>query len=116
VKRFAIRHSTGSHQDYAKLIDYVIETSGLEAAAAVDARLERSISTLTVLANRGRVVPELKRRGAPLYREILSGPYRIIYRVMEGEVLLVAILDGRRQLYELLLARARRFEGPGGEA
>ena len=116
MKRFAIRHTTGSHEDYAKLIDYVVETAGVEAACALDSQLERAISTLTVLTNRGRVVPELKRRGAPPYREIMSGPYRIIYRAIGGEVWLVAIVDGRRQLRELLLERARRFRAAGDDA
>jgi plasmid stabilization system protein ParE len=109
VKRREVRHSTASHEDYAVLIDNLAETRGLGVARAVDARLERAISSLAILAGRGRLVPELRHEGDPEYREIISGVYRIVYRIVENEVWIVAIVDGHRQLDELLLERARRF-------
>ena len=109
MKRREIRHSTASHEDYAALIEHLADTRGLDAASAVDAKLERAISSLSVMASRGRRVPELAREAEPEYREIRSGPYRIVYQVVEDEVWSVAIVDGRRLVDELLLGRAERF-------
>jgi toxin ParE1/3/4 len=109
MKRREVRHSTASHEDYAALIDNLAQTRGIGVAGAVDARLERAISSRSVMAGRGRHVPELRHEGDPEYREIVSGIYRIVYRIVEDEVWIVAIVDGHRQLDELLLERARRF-------
>jgi plasmid stabilization system protein ParE len=109
VKRREVRHSTASHEDYAALIEQLAEARGLGVASSVDARLERAISSLAVLASRGRIVPELRHEGGPGYREILSGVYRIIYRIVGDEVWTIAIIDGHRKVDELLLGRAQRF-------
>ena len=109
MKRLEVRHSTASHEDYAALIEQLAETRGLGVASAVDARLERAISSLSTLASRGRLVPELRDEGDPAYREIISGVYRIIYRIVGDEVWIVAIIDGHRLVDELLLGRAQRF-------
>ena len=109
MKRREVRHSTASHEDYAELIDSLAETRGISVASTVDARLERAISSLSVLASRGRIVPELRYEEGPEYREIITGVYRIVYRIVEDEVWIVAIVDGHRRLDDLLLGRARRF-------
>ncbi len=71
-------------------------------------RIERVVHSLEALPDRGRVVPELERRGIAAYREIIAKPYRIVYRVVGPEVWILAIVDGRRDLDELLYERARR--------
>ena len=43
----------------------------------------------------GRVVPEF---GDDQIRELLAYSYRIIYRVLEREVLIVAVVHGKRLL------------------
>ena len=55
------------------------------------------------------MVPELHDRGYTEYRERIAAPYRIVYKPAGGEVWIVAIVDGRRELEELLLERARRL-------
>jgi plasmid stabilization system protein ParE len=109
-QRREVRHSTASHEDYAALIEYLVDTRGLGVASAVDAKLERAISSLSAMASRGRIVPELRSERGPEFREIISGTYRIIYRIVEDEVWIVAIVDGHRDVDELLLGRAERFQ------
>ena len=46
----------------------------------------------------GRVVPEL---GAPAFREVIERSYRIIYRVEESSILVLAVLEGHRLLPEI---------------
>jgi toxin ParE1/3/4 len=109
VKRREVRHSTASHEDYVALIDHLVETRGLATASAVDAKLERAIASLALFSGRGRIVPELRHAEDPEYRELISGAYRVVYRIVEDEVWIVAIVDGHRNLEELLLGRAQRF-------
>ena len=54
---------------------------------------------------RCRVVPELREEGIDAYRELVIRPYRIMFRIHGSEVVLLAVVDGRRDLQELLLER-----------
>jgi toxin ParE1/3/4 len=42
------------------------------------------------------------------WRELVVKPYRIVYRIRQGEVLVAAVLDARRDLQDLLLERLVR--------
>jgi plasmid stabilization system protein ParE len=54
------------------------------------------------------VVPELAHFGIRNWRELIVKPYRIIYRIDEDTVNVLAMLDGRRDLQDLLLERLIR--------
>jgi plasmid stabilization system protein ParE len=91
------------------IVDELVASLGVEAALAVDDRLDEAIESLAELSNRGRVVPELRAHGTTTYRELVVTPYyRIVYRVEEREVWIIAVLDHRRDLDRLLRDRARR--------
>jgi toxin ParE1/3/4 len=85
-----------------------IEREAPDAAGAVLSRLEQAAQRLEQHPHRGRVVPELARFELRLYRELIVRPWRIIYRVGHRRVFVMAVLDGRRDLEALLLARLLR--------
>lgn len=51
------------------------------------------------------IVPELLHTSISQYRELISAPWRIFYRVDNMQVLIMAVLDGRRDLQAVLLNR-----------
>jgi toxin ParE1/3/4 len=53
-------------------------------------------------------VPELREIGVTEYREVVRKPYRIVYFTVGRQVYVVAILDGRRDLEDLLARRLLR--------
>jgi toxin ParE1/3/4 len=57
------------------------------------------------LPERGRIVPELREQGIILYREIILAPWRVIYRIVGQTVYVLAVLDARRNLEDILLDR-----------
>jgi hypothetical protein len=59
-------------------------------------------------AQRGRIVPELRAVGVLHYRELMERPWRIVYRIGASHVLVLAVLDSRRDLQSLLLERLIR--------
>lgn len=65
------------------------------AAANWADRVFAEFETLADLPRRGRVVPELER---PNLRELLVGNYRVIYRIDETEIVILAVRHGRRLL------------------
>lgn len=82
------------------------------AARRVLYKLRDRANSLRLVPERGRVVPELARMGVRRWRELLSGPYRIVYRVEEERVLVLAVFDARRDIEDELLERLIRDE-PG---
>lgn len=100
--------SAAASNDVSDLLQYTITVAGIEVATELDTRIDNALATLDRFGDRGRVVPELQARGISIYRELLRGTYRIVYRVMGDEVWVLAIVDGRRDLDTLLYERARR--------
>jgi len=74
----------------------------------IGSRILARIATLTRLPERCRVVPELKRIGLRDFRELIVGPYRIFFRIDASIVGIVGILDGGRDVEEVLASRGIR--------
>ena len=73
-------------------VDAIAAARPRAAAAWLDKLLDR-VASLSRLAKRGRVVPEI---GKTAYREIFQHPYRIIYRVDAAQVVVLTIRHTRR--------------------
>lgn len=74
------------------VIAYVAQGSQQAALQMLDAALEAGAS-LATLSERGRVVPELNN---PIIREVFVFRYRLMYRVEDARVVVVAFLHGAR--------------------
>lgn len=93
--------------DLEHIAEFVAEDSPNNALMLVE-RVEHRCQTLRVLPQRGRVVPELRAVEIQIYRELIEGPWRIIYRHDESSVYVMAVIDARRDLSSLLLERLVR--------
>ena len=82
-----------------------IAESDVQAALRLVGCIETRASRLDRLALRGRVVPELRAFGISAYRELIESPWRIIYRVTPKDVFVLAVIDGRRNVEDVLLDR-----------
>ncbi len=94
-------------RDLEDIISF-IATDSPGNAAAVLARLKERAAALEANPMRGRVVPELALFGITTWREMIVKPHRLIYRVEADSVFVLAVLDGRRDLEDLLLQRLVR--------
>lgn len=102
-----VRWTETARRDLDSIVDYIAEDS-IENALAVLDRLRERVDLLTVAAERGRTVSELKDLDVHQYREVIERPWRIVYRIEGDAVLVLAVLDGRRDLRSLLLERLLR--------
>jgi toxin ParE1/3/4 len=82
-------------------IAFVARDSPKNAVALLNRVLETAES-LSDLPERGSAVPEV---GEPSIRQLLPGPYRLIYRVEEDRVTILAVLHQRSDVN--LWARSR---------
>ena len=102
-----IRWTRTAQRDLDIVVDYIADDS-IENALAVLDRLQARAESLATAAERGRVVPELRALDVHQYREVIERPWRIVYRIESESVLVLAVLDGRRDLRSLLLERLVR--------
>jgi addiction module RelE/StbE family toxin len=80
--------------DLARIKEHV-ERFDPRAARALGARLEESVQRLRDHPLSGRIVPESASRWL---REVIVAPYRIVYVVKDGKVLVLRVWHGRRDL------------------
>ncbi len=106
-RSFRVQWAEAAVRDLEELISYIAADSPLNAERILD-KLEKRALTLESTPVRGRVVPELAHFGIRNWRELNLKPYRIIYRIDEDTVNVLAVLDGRRDLQDLLLERLIR--------
>ena len=97
--------SAAALRDYERIIDFVAERDGVAHSARLHRKLHPAIGKLVRNPRRCRVVPELRDVGITVYRELIVRPYRIPFRIRDRDVVVLAVLDGRRDLEEILLAR-----------
>ena len=104
---FQVLWTDAARLDLEGLIEFIAEENPANALAAL-ARMERCCQAFAVLPERGRIVPELRTVDILTYRELIEGPWRIVYRYDTDRVHVMAILDARRDLSSLLLERLVR--------
>ena len=107
TKSYQVLWTHTAREDLTEIIEYIAQ-DGIGDALAVLQKLETKAALLITLPNRGRVVPELLHTGISQYRELISAPWRIVYRVDNRQVLIMAVLDSRRDLQTVLLNRLAR--------
>lgn len=83
---------------------YLLAVSDKTAAKIIDS-LEAAVNSLAALNERGTVPKELLALGIRQYRQLIVKPYRIIYQRMPDQVVVHAVLDGRRDIQTLLNQR-----------
>ena len=79
---------------------HIREQIGLTSPAYADRVLDRLLTRSEQLADfpkSGRAVPEFERDDV---RELIERPYRLIYRVLETRVDVLAVVHGRQQMPE----------------
>jgi plasmid stabilization system protein ParE len=106
--RFTVRWAQVAVEDLLSIIGYVVDRDGVDAAERLHGRITEAAQKLGTMPRRCRVVPELGAEGITGYRELLVGPYRLMFAIRDGDVVVLTAVDGRRDLGELLIERALR--------
>ncbi len=83
--------------DLEQAADYIAEDSPNYAATLL-AQARDAARSLDRFAERGRIVPEL--RDAAI-REVFVGSYRLVYRISQDRVEVLAVVHGARDLTAL---------------
>lgn len=99
-----VRWSHSAQRDLDDIVDHIADDSAIDALRVFD-RLHEQARKLAYFPERGRRIPELAAsaniRSQP-WREIVLRPWRMIYMVEEGSVMVIAIIDCRRDFVSWL--------------
>ena len=101
-----------AQQDLQELYDYIAAHDAPARADYVLDCIEQLLASLSNMPERGAWTKELLALGIREYRETYFKPYRVIYRVIQGDkrrmVYVYLIVDGRRDMQALLQRRMFR--------
>ena len=100
--------TAGAERDLEEIYIYIAEFDSPARAEHVLDRLVEVVRGLGSFPQRGSHPRELLALGIREYRQAFFKPYRLIYRVIDRQVLVYVIADGRRNMQSLL---ARRLLG-----
>ncbi len=102
---FAVLLTHDAARDLDEIYNYIALHDAPQKADYVLEQIEKAFSRLAESPERGAYPKEPLSLGIREYREVFFKPYRIIYRVMNKNVYVLLIVDGRRDMQLLLLRR-----------
>ena len=103
-KKYQVIWSNIAENDFKNIIEYIADDSPSNALK-IFKNIKQKVSSLKTFPERGRIVPELQNQGILQYREVIISPWRILYRISGKSVFILAVLDSRRNIEDVLLKR-----------
>jgi toxin ParE1/3/4 len=108
--RFDVQLTHHATADLAEIVAFIRERDGEVRAGGVLTQFEQLVRELSRFPSKGVVPRELAELGTHDFRQVRLKPWRVVYRTQERVVVVMLIVDGRRNLQTLL---TRRLLGPG---
>jgi toxin ParE1/3/4 len=102
---YTVRITSAALRDLEDIYDWIAEHDSPNKADYVLDRLSEAAESIAVLPHRGSIPKELPPGMEAEYRQAFFKPYRVIYEVMDDEVIIHLIVDGRRNLHARLMRR-----------
>ena len=103
--RFAVEFTSGARQDLLKIYRYIKTAGRPEAARRLYDHISEACAGLSQNPERGHVPSELNELAALPCRQIVIKNYRIIYQVIGKVVIIQGIIDGHRNIREIMRQR-----------
>ena len=106
--KYEVHFIIDAEQDLFEIYRYFTLSDTPDRAEQLLRELEEACLSLEDMPERGHIPPELEWIGVREYREIHCKVYRIIYQVIEADVFIHCVVDGRRDLQDILQQRLLR--------
>ena len=98
-----------AEDDFIEILDYYVDRNP-EYIPKLVQKFESGIDELIKFPQRGRIIPELEKKSITDYRELIEGNYRIIYFIKEKDVLILSIIDSRRNFEDIIITKLMRMK------
>lgn len=103
--KYIVKLTRDARDDLAELYEFIAESDSVGKADHVLDEVQKVAKSLIQFPERGACPFELQELGILDFRQTFFKPYRIIYRILEKEVIIFLIADGRRDMQTLLTRR-----------
>ena len=103
--RYQVVVTDDAERDLEEIHSYIARTDSPHHAEHVIEGILAAAEDLAALADRGSVPKELRALGIQEYRQVFFKPYRVVHRVVDRQVVIYVIADGRRDMQSLLSRR-----------
>ena len=107
MKIYNVVWTKSAKKDLEEIIDY-ISLDSIEKAFKQLKKIKEKAKKLATFPEQGRIIPELSRQNIFKYRELIISPWRIMYKIEGNIVYVMAVIDGRRNIEDILLKRQFR--------
>lgn len=104
TRHYEILWARRAEDDLSEIVDYIAADSTANALTTLG-KIKEKASSLYTMPERCRIVPELKDHGILHYRELIVSPWRILFRIEGMKVYVLSVLDGRRNIEDILFNR-----------
>jgi addiction module RelE/StbE family toxin len=104
---YKLKWTTNAKDDLLNIVAYIKKDTP-SIANDVYQKIRKKAQSSNFFPLKGRVLPELQKEGITLYREVIATPWRIIYKVGNDTVYIIAVLDSRQNVEDLLLQKLLR--------
>ena len=95
--------------DVQEILDYISEENPHYALKFLE-KIDTTVNGLHIFPNKGRKVPEVETTHLENYREIIINPWRLFYKREENRIYIIGIIDGRRNIEDILIKRLMKKE------
>ena len=104
LKTYKLKWTQNAKNDLLSIVEYIKRDSP-SVAKEIYLKIKEQAHSSNFFPLKGRVLPELQKEGITIYRELMATPWRIIYKIGDDTVYIMAILDSRQNVEELLLQK-----------
>ncbi|MGL1900688.1 MAG: type II toxin-antitoxin system RelE/ParE family toxin [Fibrobacterales bacterium] len=103
--KYSVAWSPSAQYDLESILDY-ISSDSIDAAKKQFSKIQERCVKLVDTPKVGRVIPELQLQNIKSYRELVVAPWRIMYKVKNKKIVILAVIDSRRNIDDALLNRS----------
>jgi toxin ParE1/3/4 len=106
--KYTVHIILDAEKDLFEIYDYIKKAGSPQNAKTIFSEIETACRNLSFNPEKGHYPPELQRIDVYDYCEIHVKVYRILYEIIRSDVFIHCIIDGRRNISEILQRRNLR--------
>jgi len=106
-KKYVVKITQSAENDLNEIINFIFQNNPRTALVIME-KIISKINSLEHFPTRGGYVPELLARNIKDFRKITEAPWNIYYKINDNIANVLAIIDSRRNLRDVLVNKLLR--------